>query len=82
MGGLLAAGQPDYAAGCAWNLGWAGWAELCLGGLMDGQGLFHTHLGLRLGGELLAGLGLGLRLDGLGGGQGWPAWAELLGQPD
>ena len=21
MGGLLAAGQPDYAAGCAWNLG-------------------------------------------------------------
>ena len=37
MGGLLAAGQPDYAAGCAWNLvsytlgpeaGWrvAGWA--------------------------------------------------------
>ena len=31
MGGLLAAGQPDYAAGCAWNLGWAGWAELCLG---------------------------------------------------
>ena len=25
MGGLLAAGQPDYAAGCAWNLGWAGW---------------------------------------------------------
>ena len=54
MGGLLAAGQPDYAAGCAWNLGWAGWAELCLGGLLDGQGL----LGLRLGGELLAGLGL------------------------
>ena len=51
--GLLAAGQPDYAAGCAWNLGWAGWAELCL--LLDGQGLFHTHLGLRLGGELLAG---------------------------
>ena len=31
MGGLLAAGQP---AGCAWNLGWAGWAELCLGGLV------------------------------------------------
>ena len=57
MGGLLAAGQPDQAAGCAWNLGWAGWAELCLGGLLDGQGLFHTHLGLRLGGEL-AGLGL------------------------
>ena len=28
MGGLLAAGQPDQAAGCAWNLGWAGWAEL------------------------------------------------------
>ena len=52
MGGLLAAGQPDYAAGCAWNLGWAGWAELCLGGL------FYTHVGLRLGGELLAGLGL------------------------
>ena len=24
-------------------------------GLLDGQGLFHTHLGLRLGGELLAG---------------------------
>ena len=42
MGGLLAAGQPDYAAGCAWNLGWAGWAELCLGGLLDGQGLFHA----------------------------------------
>ena len=42
--GLLAAGQP--AAGCAWNLGWAGWAELCLGGLLDGQGLCHTHLGL------------------------------------
>ena len=36
MGGLLAAGQPDYAAGCAWNLGWAGWAE------RDGQGLFQT----------------------------------------
>ena len=32
MGGLLAAGQPDQAAGCAWNLGWAGWAEPCLGG--------------------------------------------------
>ena len=32
MGGLLAAGQPDQAAGCAWNLGWVGWAELCLGG--------------------------------------------------
>ena len=31
MGGLLAAGQPDQAAGCAWNLGWAGWAELGLG---------------------------------------------------
>ena len=46
MGGLLAAGQPDQAAGCAWNLGWAGWAELCLGGLLDGQGLCHTHLGL------------------------------------
>ena len=45
------------AAGLPWNLGWAGWAELCLGGLLDGQGLFHTHLGLRLGGELLAGLG-------------------------
>ena len=44
MGGLLAAGQPDY--------------ELCLlGGLLDGQSLFHTHVGLRLGGEL-AGLGL------------------------
>ena len=42
MGGLLAAGQPDQAAGCAW----AGWAELCLGGLLDGQGLCHTHLGL------------------------------------
>ena len=40
MGGLLAAG-------------WAGWAELCLGGLLDGQGLSHTHLGLRLGSELL-----------------------------
>ena len=52
MGGLLAAGQLDDAAGCAWNLGWA---ELCLGGLLDGQGLFHTHLGLSLGGELLAG---------------------------
>ena len=37
--GLLAAGQPDQAAGCVWNLGWAGWAELCLGGLLDGQGL-------------------------------------------
>ena len=46
MGGLLAAGQPDQAAGCAWNLGRAGWAELCLGGLLDGQGLCHTHLGL------------------------------------
>ena len=45
-------------AACAWNLGWAGWAELCLGGLLDGQGLCHTHLGLRLGGKLLAGLGL------------------------
>ena len=43
MGGLLAAGQPDYAARCA---GWAGWAELCLGGLLDGEGLFHTHVGL------------------------------------
>ena len=42
--------------GCWLCLG-AGWAELCLGGLLDGQGLFHTHLGLRLGGEL-AGLGL------------------------
>ena len=30
--GWLAAGQPDYAVGCAWNFGWAGWAELCLGG--------------------------------------------------
>ena len=36
MGGLLAAGQPDYAV----------------------QGVSHTHLGLRLGSELLAGLGL------------------------
>ena len=27
-----------------------------MGGLLDGQGLFQTHLGLRLGGELLAGL--------------------------
>ena len=44
-GWLLAAGQPDQAGGCAWNLGWAG-AELCLGGLLDGQGLCHTHLGL------------------------------------
>ena len=29
MGGLLAAGQLDQAAGCAWNLGWraglSGW---------------------------------------------------------
>ena len=58
MGGLLAAGQPDYAVGCAWNFGWAGWAELCLGGSLDGQGLSHTHLGLRLGSELLARLGL------------------------
>ena len=34
-------------AGCrAAGLRWAGWAELCLGGLLDGQGLFHTHLGL------------------------------------
>ena len=49
MGGLLAAGQPDYAVNCAWNFGWAGWAELCLGGSLDG---------LRLGSELLAGLGL------------------------
>ena len=70
MGGLLAAGQPDQAAGCAWNLGWAGWAEPCLGGLLDGQGLFHTHLGLRLGGEASLRLayfetGLGL-LDDLG----------------
>ena len=38
--------QPDYAVGCAWNFGWA---ELCLGGLLDG---------LRLGSKLLAGLGL------------------------
>ena len=45
MGGLLAAGQPDYAVGCAWKFGWAGWAELCLGGSLDGQGLSHTHLG-------------------------------------
>ena len=65
MGGLLAAG--DQAAGCAWNLGWAGWAEPCLGGLLDG---FHTHLGLRLGGEASLRLayfetGLGL-LDDLG----------------
>ena len=38
MGGLLAAGQPDYAVGCA-----AGWAELCLGRsgseLLAGPGL-------------------------------------------
>ena len=52
MGGLLAAGQ-HYAVGCAWNFG-----GLCLGGSLDGQGLSHTHLGLRLGSELLAGLGL------------------------
>ena len=75
MGGLLAAGQPGYAAGCAWNLGWAGWAELCLGGLLDGQGLFHTHLGLRLGGELLAGLGLRPVADT----QDTPGRAEGLG---
>ena len=55
LGGLLAAGQPDQAAGCAWNLGWAGWAELRLGGLLDGQGLCQTHLGV---GGKLAGLGL------------------------
>ena len=53
----MAAGQPDYGVGCAWNFGWAGWAELCLGGSLDGQ-VSHTHLGLRLGSELLAGLGL------------------------
>ena len=46
MGGLPAAGQ-HYAVGCAWNFG-----------SLDGQGLSHTHLGLRLGSELLAGLGL------------------------
>ena len=46
MGGLLAAGQPDYAVGSAWNFGWAGWAELCLGRLGK------AHLGLRLGGKL------------------------------
>ena len=45
MGGLLAAGQR-YAVGCAWNCAWA----------LDGQGLSQTHLGLRLGSELLAGL--------------------------
>ena len=60
------------------ELGLGGWAELCLGGLLDGQGLFHTHLGLRLGGELLAGLGLRRKQEV----KAWPAWAELLGQPD
>ena len=43
MGG---AGQLDYGVGCAWNFGWA---ELCLGGSLDG---------LWLGSELLARLGL------------------------
>ena len=57
MGGLLAAGQPDQAAGCAWNLGWAGWAELCLGGLLDGQGLCHWMIWgqMRAGGQGLLG---------------------------
>ena len=36
MGRLLAAGQPDYSVGCAWHFGWAGWAELCLGGSLLG----------------------------------------------
>ena len=55
-----------------WELGaGSGWHALTMG-LLDGQGLFHTHLGLRLGGKLLAGQtrktrqqaaeGLGLRL--------------------
>ena len=58
MGGLLAAGQPTtLLVGCAWNFGWAGWAELCLGGL-------------RLGSELLAGLGL-RPADTPAGGAGW-----------
>ena len=80
MGGLLAAGQ-HYAVGCAWNFG-----GLCLGGSLDGQGLSHTHLGLRLGSELLAGPeasrrhvasrraeGLGLRLV-----SGWTLRPGLL----
>ena len=60
MGGLLAAGQPDYAAGCAWNLGWAGWAGLCAAwaGCWMGKACFIHTWALRLGGELLAGLGL------------------------
>ena len=59
MGGLLAAGQMDYAAGglgaggrpSGPGLGWACWMTwACLGGLLVGLGLFQTSLGLRLGG--------------------------------
>ena len=39
MGGLLAAGQPDYAVGCAWNFGWAGWAVRLGSKLLAGLGL-------------------------------------------
>ena len=43
-----------WVAGCrtaaAWNLGWAGWAELCLGGLLDGQYTLGPEAGWRVAG--------------------------------
>ena len=55
----MAAGQPDYAVGCVWNFGWAGWAELCLGGSLV-VGL-RLNLTLARWAEPAGGLGAGGR---------------------
>ena len=65
MGGLLAAGQPDYAAG------WAGPEASQTRKTRLRLAYFETSLRLR------RRLGLGPDAS-----RAWPAWAELLGQPD
>ena len=63
LGGLLVGlGLKLVSVAGCWAAGLRCWLrlELRLGGLggsLDGQGLSHTHLGLRLGSELLAGAG-------------------------
>ena len=54
MGGLLAAGQPDYAA----NLGWAGWAELCFARVAGWARPVSYTLGPEAGWRVAGGLGL------------------------
>ena len=68
MGGLLAAGQPDYAVGCAWNFG----CSAGRAGQQAGRGTGPDRRGLVSLGCLVAGIGLiHVRLV-----------VELLGQPD